>query len=470
MKLAATMPEKGALVSGKYRIIRLLGRGGMGAVYEAEHTLSYKRVAIKWVRPEYLDDADAMERLLREARACCRVRHPNIIDLYDVVREDGVLFLVMEYLEGEPLRQTMLRGNLPQHRLLELILQAMRGAHAAHRASIVHRDIKPDNIFVALQADGSPAIAKLLDFGISKIAAEGTSTTLTTTGVAIGTPLYMSYEQLRGERDLDGRADVYAFGVMLYEALTGVPPFRADSIAELAVKIATTEPVPPRQLCSTIAPELEGLILRAMSKNRDARIQLPRLIEGLLPYTRPIAGSEWDRDAFPRVRTEPRPLQTGSDRLPPVPTLANSTIGKVSSNPFARPKRRAGPWLWLGIALLSGLLGIWGAISVMKPVSEPSRAKQDLAPDARSPMAGAAPYAAPDPQQEHVAAPSPAVREEEEPTAADDALDSPTVAQPPPGAKLRMGSQVFSSSRRSTRQAGLSKQRPAPVDEPKTST
>ncbi|HVZ35899.1 MAG TPA: serine/threonine-protein kinase, partial [Polyangiaceae bacterium] len=245
---AELLPQPGQLVGGKYRMVRVLGRGAMGAVYEAHHAATGKRVAIKWLHPHVMQSRSAVERLVREAQAAARVRHSNVVDVYDVEREGSALFLVMEYLEGEPLSALITRGGVPLHELVGLLLQAMRGVGEAHRQGIVHRDIKPDNIFLAYEPDQPRPVAKVLDFGISKLEAPNDALSLTQTGSTLGTPLYMSYEQLSGVRDIDGRTDIYSFGVILYEVLTGRLPFEADNFADLAAKVITSEPVPPRQL------------------------------------------------------------------------------------------------------------------------------------------------------------------------------------------------------------------------------
>ena len=257
----------------------------MGAVYEAEQLATGKRVAIKWLHPHVVESRSAVERLVREAQASARVRHPHVVDVYDVEREGETLFLVMEYLEGETLASLLERGSVPFHQVLSVIVQAMRGVAEAHRQGIVHRDIKPENIFLSTLSDTTELHAKVLDFGISKLDQPG-GLSLTQTGSALGTPLYMSYEQLSGARDVDGRSDIYAFGVILYEALTGMLPYTADNFAELAAKVITTEPPTPRQLRPEIPEALEQIVLWAMQKRRDDRpANMGVLIDALLPFT-----------------------------------------------------------------------------------------------------------------------------------------------------------------------------------------
>jgi eukaryotic-like serine/threonine-protein kinase len=258
----------------------------MGTVLEAEHVQTYKRVAVKWLKTT---DRDSQLRLVREAQAAARVRHPNVVDVYDVAQEGDTVFLILECLEGEPLSRLMERGGLPVHEWVALLLPAMRGVAAAHQQGVIHRDIKPDNIFLARVPDAPRPVPKLLDFGISKLEPrEHEQLTITSVGTAIGTPMYMSYEQLSGIGDVDARTDVYAFGVVLYEALTGQPPFEAETLSELSIKVATTLPVAPRQLRAEIAEPLERVLMRAMARDRTQRIaSMDALIAALEPFASP---------------------------------------------------------------------------------------------------------------------------------------------------------------------------------------
>jgi serine/threonine-protein kinase len=279
------LPNVGHVLGGKYEIIRLLGEGGMGAVFEAENKLTHKRVAIKWLLPE-LSAGSASARLLREAQAASRVRHSNVVDVYDVEREGDAIFLVMELLEGETLKHAMARRDLPMHEFIALIIPALRGVAAAHRQGVIHRDVKPENIFLAREDEYSRPVPKVLDFGISKLEERGrVQQSLTRTGNTVGTPLYMSYEQLAGDRGIDGRADVYAFGVILYEGLTGRLPFDANSLAKLVVRIATEVAPAPRSLQPEIPASLSHVVMRAIARQREERTaSVEALIKELEPF------------------------------------------------------------------------------------------------------------------------------------------------------------------------------------------
>jgi eukaryotic-like serine/threonine-protein kinase len=276
-------PELGTVVAGRYRLVRELGRGGMGVVIEAENVVTGRQVAVKWLHPSLAGNQEAALRLMREATATCRIRHPNVVDVYDVINDGQAIYLVMELLDGEPLEALLDRGGVPFHELIALLIPAMRGVAEAHRLGIVHRDVHPANIFLAKAAHSALPVPKVLDFGISKIASDGPS--LTRSGTTLGTPLYMSYEQLCNARDVDQRADVYSFGVILYEALTGQPPFQGETFAELAVKIATSTPVSPKQLVPTLPTALERIIQWAIAREREQRIpDLQTLIRELEPF------------------------------------------------------------------------------------------------------------------------------------------------------------------------------------------
>ncbi|HEX5661549.1 MAG TPA: serine/threonine-protein kinase [Polyangiales bacterium] len=281
-------PELGQVVGGKYRLLRELGRGGMATVYEAENELTLKRAAVKWLHPQFHDEGQGLQRVLREARAASRIRHDNVVDVYDVAEEGSAVYLVMELLRGELLSQVLERENLPMHELIALLVPAMRGVGAAHAAGVVHRDIKPDNIFLAHDPSHERAVPKLIDFGISKLT-ETDPSTATRSGITMGTPRYASYEQLLGARDVDVRTDVYAFGVILYECLTGRSPYGdAVTFAEQAVRFATRDAPPVRTLRPEVPEALEMLVQRAIAKHREDRTaSLEALLLELVPFADP---------------------------------------------------------------------------------------------------------------------------------------------------------------------------------------
>ena len=276
------LPRLGQVIGEKYRIEARLGRGGMGVVYRATHLVSQKPVALKWMLRS-TTDGSAHRRLLREALAAGRIDHPNVVDVYDVGQEGVCAYLVMELLHGETLRARLDRGRLASSEAIDLLLPALRGVSAAHRAGVIHRDLKPDNIFLCTAPDGSAREAKVLDFGVSAVLVQSTlHPTLTDSATILGTPAYMSPEQLVSSQDTDERTDVYAFGVMLYEALTGQLPFVADSYSGLVLAVARELPKAPTEVCSDIPSGLEHVLLRALAKQRSDRPQTINALHDLL--------------------------------------------------------------------------------------------------------------------------------------------------------------------------------------------
>ncbi|MCA9857803.1 MAG: serine/threonine protein kinase, partial [Dehalococcoidia bacterium] len=250
---APTVPlelRKGAVLGGAYRVLRRLGQGGMGTVYLVEHTELGRRFAAKVVSRALSESA--AQRLLNEAKVTSGIDHENIVDVVNLGRQpDGAIFVIMELLEGEDLGRRLDRqleeedGDpwLPDEELQAYVPQMLDGLAAAHAAGVIHRDLKPDNVFLARRDDGR-VILKLLDFGIAKNVEPDGDQRLTRTGQIIGTPLYMAPEQARNMSDADVRADIYSVGVILYEMITGAPPFEADTLFDLILQHATEPPVP----------------------------------------------------------------------------------------------------------------------------------------------------------------------------------------------------------------------------------
>jgi serine/threonine protein kinase len=269
----------GRTIGGKYLVRAVLGEGGMGAVYEAENTALGRSVAVKVLHPAQARKKVAVKRFHQEARAAGAIGHPNICEVYDLgTLDDGSPYLVMERLVGETLADRIQsEGGLPFDDVIEVVTQVLSGLVAAHEKGIVHRDIKPENIFLTKRV-GCPPIAKLLDFGVSKMISpiqneKEEDLDLTRTGMVMGTPFYMSPEQARGDRNLDARVDLYACGVILYEALTGRRPFHAANYNALLLQILTASPRPARELRPALPQGFDEVLDKSLARNRDDRFQ-----------------------------------------------------------------------------------------------------------------------------------------------------------------------------------------------------
>ena len=256
---------------GRYEIRRLLGQGGMGCVYEAQHRDLKKRVAIKTLLPSLASNADAKERFLREGEAASRIRHPHVVDVTDLGSEGSVIYLVMEYLEGEDLARLLSRqGFLPATQAADIMLPVAAAIATAHEQGVIHRDLKPENIFLARSAYGA-AHPKVLDFGISKVLGDSRARALTGTAATMGTMHYLPPEQLRAAREADARSDQYGLGTILYECVTGQRAFEEESFYLLLKKIAEGEFIRPSVKRPGLPERMEAIILRAMSLDPLAR-------------------------------------------------------------------------------------------------------------------------------------------------------------------------------------------------------
>lgn len=347
--MGTSNPELGSVLAGRYRLLRVLGEGGMGVVYEAQHLRTDRRVALKWLHEKVATNPEARQRLGREALATGRVSHPNVIEILDVVEEDDSLFLVMELLTGETLDALIGRGLVPAEHLITLLLPAMRGVAEAHRQGVIHRDIHPANIFLSRRGDDE-LVPKVVDFGICKLGGDE-APGLTQVGTTLGTPHYMSFEQLCNPRDVDARTDVYSFAVILYRALTGRPPFEGASFTEIAIKIGSAVPVPPTSLCADVPRGLERVILRGMERDRDRRIaDMESLIRELEPFAQrdSTAAHASERavpllaSTAPAANEDELPLRLPVQKRWPMVALALFAVGSAGLYGWtaARPARQ----------------------------------------------------------------------------------------------------------------------------------
>lgn len=368
----------GEMLGGKYRIGRVLGQGGMGVVVEAVHVELDDRVAIKFLTPRALAEPDAVQRFVREAKAAVRLRSEHIARVRDVgMLPGGDPYIVMEYLDGVELRHLFSGPRLAPPALVDLILQACEGLAEAHSHGIVHRDIKPSNLFIVTQVDGAPHV-KVLDFGVSKVPLDDLN--LTGTNSWMGTPAYMSPEQMRSTKNVDARSDLWSLSVVLYEGLEGRVPFPGDSLADLCINVTS---MPPQPLTSRTPAGLASIVMKGLAKSPADRYEsAASLAEALAPFAETPSHAEMivrrtrglERRATPATGgpervTGPRRVvpSAPTDLLSPRPNIEHAVIGPASSSTVdptsdddvaplgAIERRRSRRWLAAGVLVVATL-------------------------------------------------------------------------------------------------------------------
>ncbi|HUT79371.1 MAG TPA: serine/threonine-protein kinase [Polyangia bacterium] len=369
--MAKSNPYEGQVLDGRYRVERLLGEGGMGAVYEGRHVLVGKRVAIKLLHAEYATSEEVLKRFYREAQSAAAIGHKNIIDIYDVgVTSNNEPYIAMEYLEGEDLESLLEREKKVSVEAACGILEpALLALEAAHAKGIVHRDLKPANIFLLRSEDSSPVV-KLIDFGISKVTGTG-GTKLTQTGSLLGTPAYMSPEQARGDADVDHRSDIYSMGVILFQMLTGELPFQGAHYNELLINVLTSEPRSMRELEPSIPAEVEALVYRELSKDRRARSSSARALLGDLQTLAAYSERESGLSLLgTRIRADVASGDLGKTKGGSgVQSSASKVLSQMARTPGVwagtAAKRKGRRMLWGGIAagaLVAGAVAVYLAL------------------------------------------------------------------------------------------------------------
>jgi serine/threonine protein kinase len=333
-------PNLGDVIADKYRLDRVLGEGGMSTVYAAANVMTGKPVAIKWLQPEICRDDEQSQRLLREAQATSSIDHPNVVNVFDVGRHEGALFLVMELLHGEPLSELLQRGPHDPYEFVKLMMPVLRGVHAAHRGGVVHRDLKPDNIFLCRDPHGEPREPKVLDFGISKLADElEPGQELTREGTVFGTPQYMAPEQMRDARVADARSDVYALGVIYYRAFSNEYPYDADTLTALAIRIVEGNAAPLHELCPHIDAGLADVIMRALALDPELRFQtVAALGQALEPYADGVLFAPGnDRESATQLRHSLLAIRDSARDSSPLLSSGASSLATPPLRPLAPP-------------------------------------------------------------------------------------------------------------------------------------
>ncbi|MGE0791636.1 MAG: serine/threonine-protein kinase [Sandaracinaceae bacterium] len=419
----------GLELPGRYKFVRRIGTGGMGAVYEGEHLLIGRRVAIKVLHARFAEDPEIVRRFLREARVAATVAHPNIVEVTDMGElDDGAPYMVLEFLEGRDFGHDIReQGPQPPDKLARIMSQACDALTAAHQRDIIHRDLKPENIYLT-NLGGDAEFVKLLDFGISKILADGDHR-LTKTGAALGTPYYMSPEQCRGDIDVDARLDIYAMGVVMYQALTGRVPYDHDSYPMLVMQIMQA-PVPEvKALRPDVPDELNALVRRMMDKFPEGRPgsceEVRRLLQpfrtGSSSHVRLSTTHPVPRGVVSPAPT-PEPPSSPSQGTLRLPDSVPETDGVIDTAPLpSGPELEAQPdgidWRVVGaiavLAILGSIAGLFGAL-----VAGPGDDEEVTVVADKDPVAPK--VAVPPPVVE---APARVVAEEPSPTASNDAAN-----------------------------------------------
>jgi serine/threonine-protein kinase len=419
-------PKIGMVLQDRYRIVRKLGEGGMGAVYEGEHVLIKRRVAIKCLHGQFATNPEIVARFHREALAATSIGHQNIIEVTDMGRfPDGSVFMVLEFLEGRDWSKDIdEQGPQPLGKVVKITSQICDALTAAHAKGIVHRDLKPENVFLIARGH-DPDFVKVLDFGISKFrdSNSGPGKAMTQTGTTLGTPYYMAPEQAQGKKDIDHRADIYSLGVMTFQALTGQYPFDDESYPMLVLKICTEPPPPLRLYRPDLPKELEDLVMRMLAKDPNQRFADCAAVKAALaPFAAMNDAPVIAADA-PSTANRPPSMLGGQavahaatqtpDSLPVAPALKATTpsqmpVARVPSaqTPVAAhaesvirpPTTSRAPLLVGGVLVVLGLLG--GGAAVVLGGDEPT-------PVEPTPVAALTPTPTPTPDPTPIPDPTP---------------------------------------------------------------
>jgi serine/threonine-protein kinase len=410
----ATRPHTGPMIAGSvlgsYRILDELSRGGMGAVFRAEHVLLGRPAAVKLLRSELTTDADLVQRFVNEARAVTACKHPGIVEVYDFgYTPDGHAYFVMELLEGESLGRRLARVRLCEPEAAAIAHGIASALRAAHRVGVIHRDLKPDNVFLVPDPDGGFDRTKVLDFGIAKLGdSAATPTRRTRSGILMGTPLYMAPEQARAAGMIDIRADLYSLGCIIYHMLVGRPPFVADGAGEIIALQMFGQVEPPSRLAA-VTPEMERLVLRLLEKDPAARFDSAADVVGALALfdhamtNRPTWPSGQPAVLAPSEVTatlsSSDDLRTGDEANPGFAAGKRPAMPELrmadESQPGARPRQRSAMPIALGGLAIAALGAILGYAVLRDAGSIPASVDPVVTPAPTGVPTAAAPPAAP---------------------------------------------------------------------------
>ena len=357
--LDRALPKPGDIIADRYRVVEQIGAGAMGTVYRAEHVQISKVMAIKLLHHEVEQNPENVARFHREAEAASRLNHPNTVHVFDFGRtKTGSLYLVMEYVDGDDLGKVITKGGaMPFGRVAYVCAQVAGSVADAHAAGVIHRDLKPENIVIGKGRDGERP--KVLDFGLAKLFEGNVEAQVTSSGTIVGTPYYMSPEQIQGQ-ELDGRSDVYAMGAIMYECVVGKPPFEAPNPVGVLSKHLSEEPAPPSQRSPLSVPaEADEIILRCLQKDPARRYQTAEeLRQALIGYLTAVGSDDWRLSTVANTSAK-----SGTRR-----------VGELDSL-FAKTRR---PWVWvLLLALVAGGVAAW-QLAIRGPAErEPNHAAKD---------------------------------------------------------------------------------------------
>ena len=371
MPILTEAERVGTTIAGKYRLDRIIGRGGVGTVFAGVHAWTGREVAVKMLHPQYAEDRSVVDRFLVEARASSTLRHPNVVDVLDMGKDDdGCVYMVLEYLQGESLsRRLERRKRLGAEETAAILLPIMDALVEAHDLDIVHRDIKPENIFLALDAKRR-SVPKLLDFGIAKVLSVGSSRA-TATGMLIGTPAYMSPEQADGRGEVGPRSDIWSMGILFYECLSGSIPFPLEPITATLVAILTTTPAPLKTVAPEVPAALAAAVDRALARAPEQRWpNMQSFAAAVLAAVGPGALERHDPSgAFQSVQATPTSHHAAPRQA--LPTLPMAAPALAQSKPNARI---------LGAAAVGGVTFLALVVGVLASSRESSLPGEPLPP------------------------------------------------------------------------------------------